>query len=351
MTLLSLLRWKKWDCAEKGECAVPNLAAFKSMQAMKRVDRFSHAVDNNGSKENGFSGRSFLSSGESFLKTILGRQLANKFVVCAMILCSGGGAVLAQTTPRSARTARPSGGQLAETGKTFAATCAGCHGLDGRGGERGPDIASREEIRRRSDAQLLQTLRNGISETGMPNFAALGDTKLKALVSYLRTLQGSNAPVPIPGNPQQGESLFFGSARCAECHTVNGRGGFIGSDLSVYAGDSSPVDIRHAIVSPDRDSRKSRGQVQVTLLDGRVWEGMVRNEDNFSLQLQSLDGAFRLIQRQEVSKVETSPQPLMPADYGKTLSPAELDDIVGYLMSVARKAAVKAPKSQRRDQD
>src|SRR6516162_8159489 len=42
--------------------------------------------------------------------------------------------------------------------QAFAANCAGCHGLDGKGGERAPDIVARPDIRRLSDAQLLQIL-------------------------------------------------------------------------------------------------------------------------------------------------------------------------------------------------
>ena len=181
----------------------------------------------------------------------------------------------------------------------------------------------------------------------MPNFAALGDAKLEALVSYLRTLQGKSAHMPIPGDPKRGESLFFSTARCSECHIVNGKGGFIGSDLSGYAADSSPDEVRLAIVKPDRDARHGQGQMRVTLLNGIILEGVVRNEDNFSLQLQSVDGAFHFIQKPEVAAVKPSGQPLMPEDYGQMLSPAQLDDIVGYLMSVARSFGDKTAKKQK----
>jgi cytochrome c oxidase cbb3-type subunit 3 len=236
-----------------------------------------------------------------------------------------------------------------EASKIFNATCAGCHGLDGRGSERGPNIASRQEVVRRSDTELLRTLRNGISETGMPNFAALGNAKLQALVSYLRTLQGKSAHMPIPGDPKRGESLFFGTARCSECHVVNGKGGFIGSDLSGYAADSSPDEVRLAIVKPDRNAQNTRSQMRVmrvTLLNGKVVEGVVRNEDNFSIQLQSVDGDFHFIQKPEVADLKLSLKTLMPDNYGETLSAAELDDLVGYLMSVARSHADKAAKKQ-----
>ena len=271
-------------------------------------------------------------------------------VCLSVIMCATATTALGQNAGQNGRIVRPSALGLAEASKIFNATCAGCHGLDGRGSERGPNIASRQEVVRRSDTELLRTLRNGISETGMPNFAALGNAKLQALVSYLRTLQGKSAHMPIPGDPKSGESLFFGAARCSECHLVNGKGGFIGSDLSGYAADSSPDEVRLAIVKPDREAKHSR-QTRVALLNGKVLEGVVRNEDNFSIQLQSVDGVFHFIQKPEVADVKPSLKTLMPDNYGQTLSAAELDDLVGYLMSVARSHEYKAAKKQKQNDD
>ncbi len=285
------------------------------------------------------------------LKSVRSSLRALTFLALATSLCSGYWSAFAQTPSPASKTASSGSPRLVEASKTFAATCAGCHGLDGRGAERGPNIASRQEVLRRSDAELLGILQKGIPAAGMPGFAALGNAKLEALVSYLRTLQGKNAAMPIRGNPQRGGMLFFGAARCSECHMVNGRGGFIGSDLSAYATDSSPEDIRRAILKPDPDSRRGKGQVQVTMRDGRVLDGVIRNEDNFSLQLQTLDGVFHFLQKSEVSAVKPSARPFMPDDFGQTLSPAELDDIVGYLMTVARSAPVKAPKQKKGDED
>jgi cytochrome c oxidase cbb3-type subunit III len=251
-------------------------------------------------------------------------------IVCALILGAGGLPAHAQVLGQSQQ-------DDAAARQIFAGTCAGCHGLDGRGAERGPNIATRADVRRRSDEELLQILRNGVFLTGMPNFSALGDAKLQALVRYLRTLQGRSDALPIPGDPQRGAALFFGRAQCSQCHMIDGRGGFIGSDLSAYAANFLPDEIRHAILNV-RAATGSADQVQVSLVDGGVWDGVVRNEDNFSLQLQSSDGAFHLLQKSEVAGIKPSSHPLMPEDYGRTLSPAELDDIVGYLMSVARNA-------------
>jgi len=121
---------------------------------------------------------------------------------------------------------------------------------------------------------------------------------------------------------------------------VQGKGGFIGPDLSVYAAASSTNEIEKAIVSPGgRDPSRSRGVVTITLHDGRHLEGVVRNEDNFSVQIQSVDGGFHLVQKSEVREITRLKDSLMPTDYGKTLSPSQLDDLVGYLMTAARKAS------------
>src|SRR5260370_20423587 len=157
--------------------------------------------------------------------------------------------------------------------------------------------------------------------------------------------------MPIPGDPKHGESLFFGTARCSECHMVKGKGGFIGSDLSGYAADSSPDEVRLAIVKPNRDAKHSRGQVRVALLNGKVLEGVVRNEDNFSIQLQSVDGTFHFIQKPEAADIKPSAQPLMPDNYGQTLSAAELPDLLGHLMSVVRSHAEKAAKKETQNND
>jgi cytochrome c oxidase cbb3-type subunit 3 len=269
--------------------------------------------------------------------------------LCAVALFVNAAPVLAQASPASKREPA-NAAALAQARKTFSATCAACHGLDGHGGERGPDIASRQ-VQSDSDEQLLRTVRNGISETGMPNFAFLGDAKIEALVSYLRVLQGTRGPLPMPGNPQKGEVLFGDAAQCAQCHMARGAGGFIATDLSAFAAGSSPADIRRAIVNPAQDGRQYRGKVVVTFANGSSQEGVVRNEDNFSLQLQSLDGTFHLVQKAEISAVKPSEQPLAHAHYGKSLTPGQLDDLVSYLMRLAEKEPPKDPSKRKHQTD
>jgi cytochrome c oxidase cbb3-type subunit 3 len=230
-------------------------------------------------------------------------------------------------------------GSAAENGrKTFESVCATCHGLDGRGGERGPNIATRAEVQQLSDEETLHVLQAGIPGAGMPGFGALGAPKVNAVVAYLRVLQGGGKASPILGNAQRGRQLFFGKAHCADCHMISGLGGFIGADLSSYGSNRSAMEIRTAISDPNKDLEPRERTVLVTTREGRQFTGIARNEDNFSLQLQSLDGTFHLLSKEDLEHFEYLPKSLMPSDYGSVLSATELDDLVSYLARAARAA-------------
>jgi len=253
-------------------------------------------------------------------------------LLCALGSVFGQTALAQTSVARSKAASRPSN----EGKAIFESACAGCHGLDGRGGERGPDIATRQPVVQLSDGQIQEILQGGRPAAGMPPFAALGPMKLKAVLAYLRSLQGRGTRVALPGDPQKGKALFFGNARCSECHMVGGMGGFLGRDLTFYGANLSPKEIHRNIVNPGESSGRSNKTAVVTMRDSQTLSGIIRNEDNFSVQLQSFDGSFHLLKKSDVNKLGFLPDPIMPGDYGKTLSAAEIDDLVSYLVTAAR---------------
>ena len=261
--------------------------------------------------------------------------------VCACAIVLAAATVWAHSPPREfTQDETP---QATEARKTFETVCASCHGLDGRGGERGPDVVSRAGVAAKSDTELKEILEKGKTSAGMPAFASYGTERLSALVGYLRTLQGrGKAVVRLPGKPAQGKSLFFGKGKCGECHMVAGRGGFLGQDLTRYGGKRGVDDIRAAIVSPDKDLDPRRGQVTVVFRNSSRLTGLARNEDNFSLQLQTADGTFHLLNKADIEKLSYEGRSGMPANYGSTLSGSELNDLVSFLLHSAGTAADQA---------
>jgi cytochrome c oxidase cbb3-type subunit III len=276
------------------------------------------------------------------MKTSIGRAAAVTFFAAVTF-----GTLSAQQTKQAPDAgARHSPQTSVSAGRhTFDATCASCHGLDGRGGERAPDIATRPEITRLSDQDLLSVLRAGIPEKGMPPFAGLGSAKLAALVSYVRTLQGKDIETSVAaGNSAQGKELYWGEAGCSGCHMVNGSGGFLGRDLSNYGESHSLIEIRAAIVDPQKTTGPRGQAAEVTTKAGEKYTGVVRNEDNFSLQLQSMDGAFHSFSKSDVAGFNYRQDSLMPSDYGTKLSSAELVALAAYLAGIAPR------KQKRRDE-
>lgn len=100
-----------------------------------------------------------------------------------------------------------------ETGRTtYNSSCAGCHGLDGSGTDKAVNISTNSKVRHLSDTQLAGIISNGVPGTGMPAFHNLSKRQTRAVVGYLRSLQGNTEVRALPGNAIRGKEIFFGKA-------------------------------------------------------------------------------------------------------------------------------------------
>jgi putative heme-binding domain-containing protein len=243
---------------------------------------------------------------------------------------------------------------LARGRTLFEMRCATCHGLDARGGTA-PTIARGSAAAAYTDDRLRRIIRDGLP-SGMPGVgSSVPAADLTALVRHLRLLQrgsvsessvtessvsesgasqggASDAAEPaIAGDATIGRALYFGKADCARCHAAEGRGGFLGSDLARTR--LSPPAIRQAILHPEPSTRGTLATF--TLRDGTRTRGLVRNEDNFSLQLQDERGAFHSIDKASIASMSRDAHPLMPTDYGQRLSDADIQNLLRYITQLA----------------
>lgn len=227
--------------------------------------------------------------------------------------------------------------------RVFTSNCAGCHGLDGRGGKGAPGIASGSRVEKMRDVQVTAIVSNGVAGTGMPAFRSLSPLQVHSVVGYVRFLQGQNAAQKLPGDPARGKDIFLGKGECSTCHAMRGEGGFTGPDLTSFGTGRSVREVLDAISSPRKAAAPPYRPAVVVTGDGQRVSGLVRNEDNFSLQLQTDDGAFHFFQKADLKSVEYSEQSAMPAYYGDRLTRTELDDLASYLMGAARMAKPAPP--------
>lgn len=225
---------------------------------------------------------------------------------------------------------------LAQDGRQiFARQCAVCHG-DGRGTERGPNLANNRRVRTQSRDELKAVIRNGVPVAGMPAFP-LPPAELDAVTDFVRSLSAPAAESNPPGDRAAGERFFFGEGGCANCHMVFGQGAAVGPDLSAVGREMTLDEIQYALRDPSAKVKPGYAVVHATLRDGRTLRGFARNRNRYNLQLQDLQGRFHLLATNEIAQLAPATASLMPArPYPQDLL-AYLASLTG--VSLTRKAA------------
>jgi len=81
----------------------------------------------------------------------------------------------------------------------------------------------------------------------------------------------------------------------------------------------------------------------VTVVDGggQKFQGVVLNEDNFTLQMMDTREQLHLFEKNKLKSFEKSRESLMPAYDQKMLPETDLQDIVAYLLSVSSATGVR----------
>ena len=129
----------------------------------------------------------------------------------------------------------------------FRTNCSVCHGLDGTGNgplasqleTRPADLTNNKNLAQKSDRELFKiiegTAPHGQVSSEMPQWGlAIPNTQIRALVSYVRYLHGSQHPVS--GNPELGKKVY--DDNCTICHGSDGKGN--GTITKVF--DMEPAD-------------------------------------------------------------------------------------------------------------
>ena len=221
----------------------------------------------------------------------------------------------------------------------YEAACAACHGTTGKGG-RGPRLAEVERVRNMPDKQMFDVIKEGVKGTQMPPFD-LPDTQIWQLVSFIRSLNASAIDQEAPGDVAAGEALFFGSAKCSQCHMVRGRGGLIGPDLSNIGASRSLGKIEQAIKDPSALIEDGFTAVSAVTLDGRRISGVAKNNSNYSIQIMDTDGNFHLFIKNELKELTHHKKSLMPTP---SLSETEMQNLLAFLSRQSMEAPPEGAK-------
>jgi cytochrome c oxidase cbb3-type subunit 3 len=234
---------------------------------------------------------------------------------------------------------------IKEGASLFRANCSPCHGLNARGGGRGPDLTANRWTHGSSDGDIFSTITEGVPGTEMPA-NGFEDSEIWAIIAYLRSLAPPKKPT-VSGDRVKGEKIFTEKAGCSACHMVNGHGGLLGPDLSRVGASRSASYLIDSIREPSKelsdgmsDPNNHYGQplvydkVTVIAASGRAITGVAKNEDTFSVQLLDTDQRLHFFLKKDLAKVVHERESLMPTYSERMISPAELQDLVAYLESL-----------------
>lgn len=212
--------------------------------------------------------------------------------------------------------------------KLYVSACSGCHGKTGEGG-RGPNLSDGRLVRRLNNQQLFQAIKTGVPGSDMPAFP-IGDAKIWSIVSYLRSLSAPAMVSHVPGDAEAGRATFFGKGQCSNCHMIRGQGGVLGPDLSNAGATRTVKQLRLSVQVPDERIAEGFSGAKVTLKSGATVSGIVKNSNNYSLQVLDAKGGLHLLDANEVRTVEPAPASLMPQVAAK-LTPGEFQDLLAFL--------------------
>jgi PQQ-dependent dehydrogenase (methanol/ethanol family) len=208
----------------------------------------------------------------------------------------------------------------------FVQRCAVCHGEAAGGTDRGPALVGNRRMRTRSAADIANIIRKG-TPGGMPPFA-LPEAEVSAIAEFVRSLNANAFDSKPAGDAAAGERFFFGAGNCASCHSVGGRGGHAGPDLSDIARQSTLAELKQSLTDPSARIAPGYTVVDVTLNDGRELRGFARSRGSHDVQLQTLDGALHLLADTEYRAIRTEETSLMPP---LRAAPDELRDLLAWL--------------------
>ncbi len=152
------------------------------------------------------------------------------------------------------------------------------------------------------------------------------------IIAYLRKIGTVAAPANPIGNVENGGRLF--ASQCVSCHSVAGRGGRLGPDLSRIGASRSHSALVREIRTPSEWVPPSYETVTLVTKDGERIRGTKKNEDVFSIQIMDLRERIQGYLKSNLQQVIYEQGSLMPAFDSARLNDSDLTDLIAYLSTL-----------------
>jgi cytochrome c oxidase cbb3-type subunit 3 len=237
--------------------------------------------------------------------------------------------------------------QAAHGKALYGVNCAGCHGVDLRGGDLGgPNLLRSQVALSDQSGELITPIIQGSrQEAGMPAIPINADDQL-AVAAYIRSVvamigsqgrppsTGKEAPSILVGDAGAGQAYF--GAKCASCHSADGDLKGIATRITdpkslqtLWVGGG-----RRRFASVSAAPSRRTATVTVTLPSGERIEGRLIRIDDFLVTVGLADGSVRTIRRDgETPQVEVHDPMQAHRDLLSVYTDKDIHDVTAYLVT------------------
>ena len=137
------------------------------------------------------------------------------------------------------------------------------------------------------------------------------------------------------GDAAAGRRVFFhaNAAHCSQCHTIDGRGGRIASDLSNVGRATGQKMLIESIVEPSKQIPRPYVTWTVVTDRGKVYSGLIRDNLNQKIELMTAENSLIEIPHSRIDHRSPQKVSLMPKDLVDRMTTAEFQNLIAYLRS------------------
>jgi putative heme-binding domain-containing protein len=134
------------------------------------------------------------------------------------------------------------------------------------------------------------------------------------------------------GEANAGKKIFFESEKvqCAKCHKIGGKGADVGPDLSKIAATKDKQYLLESMIVPSAQIAKGFEVTLAKLNDGRVVMGIVKSEDDKTVNLMAADGKLVPVAKDQIKSRNVQKVSAMPP-IGEVLTKQEIRNVIEFL--------------------